>query len=470
MLKLKQDQHGLWSVPGLCALDSSTGQVVLDRTRLPHTAKEIYFGRGVGRRQLVATIEKISSPALIVVGSSSSKTPIMQALLSSLKQTATNTHIYQVQGHADHQAIRSGIEMLQQTRAGHLIVIGGGTTLDVGKAIAGLAHQEGGTAITPFQTGERKLNPEKALPWIAVPTTSGTGSESTNNAVIELGEEKRSIRNIPPPAIIIADPSFTDSLPLAYTIISLVDAVAQSLEVITHEKATPDGQALALAAFLNLVQGMRGLIQETNNAPGTGAFSEQDRSITEPSASGAASKHQISPQIRDSLSWGSLLMGIAFAHAGLGLPHALVHFCNKFGLAHGHMVGILLVPGLTIQAEHDPATARRLARIAKAFAGAAQDKTIPFPFEEVEDKVTAPVNHQSSRLLAWLDQSITVLFNRVKLATSLQQAGLSPADLDWIADREYALGASFAIPKRRATIEELRAVLQTAWSKLPNIF
>ncbi|NLM36554.1 MAG: iron-containing alcohol dehydrogenase, partial [Firmicutes bacterium] len=182
MLKLKQDQQGLWSVPGLCALDFS-GQVVLDRTSLPHSAKEIYYGRGVGRKQLVETIGRISSHALVVVGHSSSKTPIMQELLSELKQTTANIHLYQVHGHADHQAIRGGIEALQQTRADHLIVIGGGTTLDVGKAIAGLARQEGGIEVAPFQTGERKLDPAKALPWLAVPTTSGTGSESTNNAV-----------------------------------------------------------------------------------------------------------------------------------------------------------------------------------------------------------------------------------------------------------------------------------------------
>lgn len=444
MLELKQDQHGLWNVPGLCELDPSSAQVVLERTLFPAAAKQVLFGRGVGRKQLVETIEKVSSRALIVVGRSSSNTPMIQEVLSGVKQATTNTHLYEVRSRADHRAIRDGIEAVHRIRAEQLIVIGGGTTLDVGKAIAGLAHQEGGSEITPFQTGAKKLNPDQALPWIAVPTTSGTGSESTNNAVIELGDEKRSIRNIPPPAMIFADPSFTDSLPLSFTIISLVDAIAQSLEVITHEKATPEGQALSLAAFLNLVQGMRGLIQEIKNAPGTSALANLP----------------ISPEIRDSLSWGSLLMGIAFAHAGLGLPHALVHFCNKFSLAHGHMVGIMLVPGLSIQAEHDPATAQRLTQVEQVFLRTSQDKTIPLHCAE---GTTVPANPESSKLLVWLDQTITELFTQVNLATCLQQAGLSLADLDWIADQEYALGASFAIPKRRATGDELRAVLQKAW-------
>lgn len=461
MIKLEQDQHGLWYVPGLCALDPSSAQIILDRTCFPHAARQIFFGRGVGRNHLAKTIEKLASRALFVVGRSSSKTPLIQEILSGHAQTATVTRLYQVQGHADHQAIRGGIAALEQSGADHLIVIGGGTTLDVGKAIAGLARQEGGSAITPFQTGEKKLNPDLALPWIAVPTTSGTGSESTNNTVIELGEEKRSIRQIPPPAIIFADPSFTDFLPLTYTIISLVDAVAQALEVITHEKATPEGQALALAAFLNLVQGMRGLSPEQKNPPEAGAYRERDSAGTGTLVANDP-KPPVRPEIRDALSWGSLLMGIAFAHAGLGLPHALVHFCMKYGLAHGHMVGIMLVPGLTTQAEHDPVTARRLARVAEALTKATRDKTITLHFEE-----EAPANSEPGRFLTWLDQTVSALFSRINLAPSLQQAGLHPTDLDWIAEQEHALDASFGIPKRRATRDELRAALQKAWTKPP---
>ena len=65
--------------------------------------------------------------------------------LSGVKQATTNTHLYEVRSRADHRAIRDGIEAVHRIRAEQLIVIGGGTTLDVGKAIAGLAHQEGGS-------------------------------------------------------------------------------------------------------------------------------------------------------------------------------------------------------------------------------------------------------------------------------------------------------------------------------------
>jgi len=167
MMALKQDQHGLWSVPGLCKLDSVSGQVVLNRTTFPKAAKEIFFGRGVSVKQLAKAVEKTSASALVVVGASSSKAPSIQESLQRIFQSVGKVRIFEVQGHADHQTIRSGIEALHQAQADHLIVIGGSTTLDAGKAIAGLARQEGGKEITPFQTGEKRLDPDKVLPWIA---------------------------------------------------------------------------------------------------------------------------------------------------------------------------------------------------------------------------------------------------------------------------------------------------------------
>lgn len=69
----------------------------------------------------------------------------------------------------------------------------------------------------------------------------------------------------------------------------------------------------------------------------------------------------------------------------------------------------------------------------------------------------------SDKLLEWLEDSISKLFREVGLATSLSQAGLSPPDLDWIASKEHTLGASFGIPSRPATKDELMDVLEKAF-------
>lgn len=460
MITLKQDQLGLWSVPDLIEPDPSSGRVVLDRAAFPEASKHIVFGRGLGVKHLGYALEKLPSGVLAVVGASSSKSQGIQEFLEKITQTASNAHIFQVQGHADHKTIRGGIETLHRVQADHLIVIGGGTTLDAGKAIAGLAYQEGGQDIAAFQTGKKTIDPKRALPWIAAPTTSGTGSESTNNAVVELDDEKRSIRQIPPPAMIIADPSFTDSLPLSYTIVSLVDALAQSLEVITDAKASPEVQAVSLAAFLNLTVGLKALVSEEGTEFERRALLGKNDHSGDKTTSSIASGIEITTQTRDALSWGSLLMGISFAHAGLGLPHALAHFCMKFGISHGHMVGILLAPGLQVQARHNPATALRLQRVEQALAILDKEHTLSLSFEE---EAAIPSGLEPRELLRWLRDSISELFGQIGLPTSLSQAGLSLTDLNWIASEEHALGASFSIPKRRATKDELIEALKKAY-------
>jgi alcohol dehydrogenase class IV len=471
-ITLKQDKLGLWSIPGLIALDSTSGRLVVDRAVLAEASERTVFERGLGAKHSVhaleelPTLENLPEPeglprgVLAVVGASSSKSKSIQEVLKTIIRTMSNTYIFQVHGRADHEAILGGIEALHRIQASHVIAIGGGTTLDVGKAIAGLAYQEDGQDIAAFQTGKRTIDPKKALPWIAVPTTSGTGSESTNNAVVELGDEKRSIRHIPPPRMIIADPAFTDSLPLSYTTVSLVDAVAQSLEVITHAKASPEVQAVALAAFLNLTEGMKALMPSEHSVPGRrtplGSAGRSGDNATSPVASGI----EITQHTRDVLSWGSLLMGIAFAHSGLGLPHALVHFCKKFGMSHGHMVGILLVPGLRIQARHNAATAARLGKVEEAFERSGKEHTLSLDFEE---EATDASGFESDILLEWLEECISKLFGQVGLPTSLGQAGLNLADLDWIASQEHTLGASFGVPRRPATLDELVDVLKKAF-------
>ncbi len=154
-ITLKQDKLGLWSMPGLITLDSTSGRLVLDRTVLPEASERIVFGRGLGAKYLAYAPDKPPSRGLAVVGASSSKSQRIQEVLRTISQTTPNVHIFQVHGRADHEAIRGGIEALHRIQANHVIAIGGGTTLDVGKAIAGLAYQEGGEQdIAAFQTGK----------------------------------------------------------------------------------------------------------------------------------------------------------------------------------------------------------------------------------------------------------------------------------------------------------------------------
>jgi len=452
---------------------------------------------------------------------------------------------------------------------------------DVGPAVAADENMDAETEvdvdIAAYQIGRRRVAPERALPWVAVPTTSGTGSESTDNAVIELGDEKKSLRGIPAPRLIVADPALTDSLPLAPTVVAAVDALAQSLEVLTNSAASAEVQEVALAAFATLARGIEDLyfaatrriggagsdsgsgdgpaarggsedpahhgqpldasgrrsfatapvirdadfqrgcggaagmsplnpaepdhlvepgppaeLGETSQTSQCDRFDSEDhpprvnpspiaseRPASAMSAASSTSAAEVATATRDTLCWGSLLMGIAFAHARLGLPHALVHFCNRFDLSHGNMVGMLLAPGLAVQAR-DPETARRLARAAQALDRVLRCREVPAPegpaagspisqtsvpgaasLGVVVPKASVPSG--SELLFRWLETRIPALFAATGLPHSLRAAGLTRADLDWIVARELESRPSFGTPARPATPGELKEVLERAF-------
>ncbi|MEW6106243.1 MAG: iron-containing alcohol dehydrogenase [Bacillota bacterium] len=182
------------------------------------------------------------------------------------------------------------------------------------------------------------------------------------------------------------------------------------------------------------------------------------------SAASSTSAAGVAATTRDTLCWGSFLMGIAFAHARLGLPHALVHFCNRFGLSHGNMVGMLLAPGLAVQAR-DPETARRLARAAQALDRVLRCREVPAPEgpppESPISQTSVPGG--SELLFRWLETRIPALFAATGLPHCLRAAGLTRADLDWIVARELESRPSFGTPARPATPGELKEVLERAF-------
>ncbi|MDH7496718.1 MAG: iron-containing alcohol dehydrogenase [Bacillota bacterium] len=559
------------SVPGIVEVDAGTGILHLNHAALPRAADRMIFGRGLAAGcvpEAVETVAKLAQPGrrgvLLIVGETSSKAPGVSPLIEKLKrlghEAGAGVETLVVGRHADHATIRAGIEIARRHQVGVVVAVGGGTVIDVGKSVAALAYQEyeeipssrpavhleaaweAGSAarlrprefaedepgarpevevdIAGYQLGRRRLTPARALPWVAVPTTSGTGSESTDNAVIELGDEKKSIRGIPAPRFVAADPALTDPLPLTPTIVAAVDALAQSLEVLVSAAASAEVQEVALAGFAALASGVEDLctaavrgIREAAPCATPSGEPECKRLYTAWPAS-PDSADAVAPATRDSLCWGSLLMGLAFANGRLGLPHGLVHFCNRFGLSHGNMVGILLAPALAVQAR-DSETAWRLTRAAKALDDAlrryrahgrdtslngrepaastpaitsASASATALPTGTVlltgvpsgvgrampkDLSATERIGQRMPRegvlpgsspdpLFRWLESRIPSLFKAAGLPTTLRAAGLASEDCDWIVARELESRPSFGTSARSATPAELREVLQRA--------
>lgn len=232
--------------------------------------------------------------------------------------------------------------------------LGGGSVLDMAKALAGLIPAKAGPMDHLEVVGRGLPLTEAPLPFIAMPTTAGTGAEATKNAVISLPDHGRkvSLRDDRMLArLAIVDPALTDGTPWAVTLASGLDAVTQVIEPFVSVKATPYTDAItapAIGAGLLALQRLR---------------QGEDKDA------------------RDTLAWVSLSGGLALANAGLGAVHGLAGVIGGLCPApHGAVCGALLAPILRANRDHaSPGTeaARRLdivfATLAETLGGAAQD-------------------------------------------------------------------------------------------------
>jgi alcohol dehydrogenase class IV len=232
--------------------------------------------------------------------------------------------------------------------------LGGGSVMDLAKALAGLIPARGGPMDHLEVVGRGLPLTEAPLPFIAIPTTAGTGAEATKNAVIGLPEHGRkvSLRDDRMLArLAIVDPALTDGTPWAVTLASGLDAVTQVIEPFVSVKATPYTDAISAPAI------------------GVGLMALQR--LRQGEDKGA----------RDTLAWVSLSGGLALANAGLGAVHGLAGVIGGLCPApHGAVCGALLAPILRVNRDHAEAgseAARRLdvvfATIAEHLGGAAKD-------------------------------------------------------------------------------------------------
>jgi len=206
-----------------------------------------------------------------------------------------------------------------------VIALGGGSVLDVGKVAAGLAN-ESRPSIDFWNAAQ--LQPP-GVPFIAVPTTSGSGSEATSNGVITnpAVPTKRSIRdNSFLARVVIIDPELTLDCPPEITAHAGLDALCQAIESFTSRHATPLTDTFALRAVSLLADGLP-----------------------------TAFEHPHDTLARTSTALGAFLAGVSMANARAGLVHGLAHPLGaRFNISHGRLCGILLPLVMEINRPHVP--------------------------------------------------------------------------------------------------------------------
>ena len=217
--------------------------------------------------------------------------------------------------------------------------VGGGAAMDTAKAIAGLLPVETELMDHLEGVGRGVPYPGSALPVVAVPTTAGTGSEATRNAVVtRRGPDgyKRSFRDESMvPADAVVDPDLLATAPRSLIAANGLDSLTQLLEAYTSVRATPVTDALALDG---LASARDGLLAWYEAPGGPGA-----------------------PAARSRMAYAALLSGICLANAGLGAVHG---FASPLGaqlpIPHGMACGAVLWQvidaNIAALAEREPAS------------------------------------------------------------------------------------------------------------------
>lgn len=291
----------------------------------------ILFGRGEAAKAPVL-IRAYGARGLIVHGATATRA---HWLIDALRAAGADTMAIACAAEPTLPLLEQALAEARPFRPDWVAAIGGGAALDLSKALAALIPAPGSPLDHLEVVGKALPLTAPPLPFIALPTTSGTGAEATKNAVIGLPDHGRKVslrddRMLARLAII--DPALTDHTPRATTLASGLDAITQVIEPYVSSKATPFTDALTAPA---IPQGLNALkrLMETED-----------------------------PAARDALAYVSLTGGIALANSGLGAVHGLAGVIGGLCPApHGAICGALLAPILRLNRSHaSGATAQRL--------------------------------------------------------------------------------------------------------------
>lgn len=307
------------------------------------TAGRIVFGPGTVA-ELGPLARAIGRRAFVVTG----KDKIRHAgVIGDLEGAGLGCTLFGVAGEPTVDLVRDGAGLFRAAGCELLIAIGGGSAIDAGKAIAALAANPGDVLDYLEVIGKGQPLQSPPFPMIAVPTTAGTGSEVTRNAVLGSKEHgvKASLRSpLMLPRVAIVDPQLTLGLPPAVTASTGLDALTQLIEPYVCLKANPVTDALCIDG-LQAVK--RSLAKAYEN--GTDAAA------------------------RAGMSYASLLGGLALANAGLGVVHGFAApIGGMFDAPHGAICAAILPHGMDVNIralrERDPESGaleryREIARI-----------------------------------------------------------------------------------------------------------
>lgn len=272
-------------------------------------------GRG-SRRVIAATLAACAGPVVIARGRSAGWTDVLAA---DLRHAGRQVLEVTGQGEPSLPFLEGTLALLRPHAPEAVVAIGGGSVIDLGKALAALLP----AVVPPLEhlevVGAGRPLDRAPLPFVAVPTTAGTGAEATKNAVIDVPAHRRkvSLRDARMlPALAVLDADLTDGAPWPVTLMCGMDALTQLIEPFLCARARPDVDRFCRVAIPLTMRALLRLSQGED------------------------------AEARDVLLAAAHLSGIALANAGLGAVHGLAGVIGGQTHAPHGAICARLLPGV----------------------------------------------------------------------------------------------------------------------------
>ena len=272
----------------------------------------IIFGEG-RLADVPKIVSTMGSRTLVVEGRSGRA----ESLVRQLGDVGLATTTLQVSSEPTIALVEAGLALARRERCDVVVALGGGSVVDAGKAISALLTNDAPVRDYLEVIGKARPLANRAAPFIAIPTTAGTGAEVTRNAVLMAEDEQVKVSLRSPlmlPAVAVIDPELTYSLPPSVTASTGLDALTQCIEPFVSPQANPLSDAVAR-------EGM-------HRASGALLRAFRDGSDRE---------------ARRDMAVASLCGGLALANAKLGAVHGFASpLCGMFPVPHGMACARLL--------------------------------------------------------------------------------------------------------------------------------
>ncbi len=296
-----------------------------------------------------------------------------------------------------------------------IVAVGGGSVLDTGKAVSGLLPVRDKVEDFLEGIGKGLKLDVPGVPWLALPTTSGTGAEVTKNAVLKSKAHgaKKSLRS---PFMLatyaLVDPELTVGAPLTLSGIVGMDALTQLVEANLSKKSAPIPRALSRQAFPGMLRALKMIPKDPDDL-----------------------------QARAAAAYGAMCSGIALANSGLGAAHGFASgLGGLYDIPHGLICALFIRPVLRANAEVIREDCRLLYQTALE--------------QGVADKQGAAAQDDP---VQWLIGEIDSLFSVYDLPVNLKGFAVDPGQIPEIARRSS--GSSMSGNPRELPQEEREAII-----------